>query len=196
MSRMKTSAKTKVLGVFGDPVEHSLSPVMHSAAIEALGIDYIYLPFHVRAGDLPAAIAGVRAMEFAGVNCTIPHKEAVGALLDQVSETAALLKSVNTVVNRDGKLVGESTDGAGFLKSVEEHWGKINGCSALVLGAGGSSRAVCFALAGIGCSVRVANRTLSRAQELAESLNGAFGAGIAEAIPLKPESLAAAAPIC
>lgn len=186
---MRISARTKILGVFGDPVGHSLSPVMHNAAIEALGIDYLYLPFHVTSEGLPGAIAGVRAMEFAGVNCTIPHKEAVGALLDDVSESAKILESVNTVINRGGKLFGDSTDGPGFLRSVEEHWGKIDGCRALVLGAGGSSKAVCFALAGQGCKIRIANRTFARGAELANKLNSICGGGTADVVELSPESL-------
>ncbi len=187
---MNVLGNTKILGVFGHPVSHSLSPVMHNAAIEALNIDYVYVPFHVLPENLEAAVRGVRALEIAGVNVTIPHKEKVVGLIDQVGEVAAHIGSCNTIVNRDGGLIGESTDGPGFLKSAEAQWGKLDGCTALILGAGGSAKAVAFALAQIGCEIAIANRTHRRAVELDASLRAAFDACASRVVRLDEKELA------
>ena len=168
---------TRVLGVFGHPIAHSLSPVMHNAAIQALNIDYIYVPFHVLPEDLGKAVEGIRAMEIAGVNVTIPHKERVIEYLDEVSEYSRLIGSVNTITNVDGHLKGDTTDGPGFLRSAEAAWGKLDGSKVLVLGAGGSAKAISFALARIGCEIVIANRTRQRAVELASGLGKAFETG-------------------
>ncbi len=181
---------TRILGVFGDPIAHSLSPVMHNAAIRQMNIDYIYVPFHVLPADLETAVRGIRSLNIAGVNLTIPHKERVIEYLDEVSEYARMIGSVNTVINRDGRLRGESTDGPGFLKSAEARWGALDGSRALILGAGGSAKAISFALAGIGCPLVIANRTRERAEELAESVRAVFGRGAARAVGLEREELA------
>jgi len=181
---------TRVLGVFGHPVSHSLSPAMHNAAIEHLNIDYVYVPFHVLPEALEQAVGGVRALQIAGVNVTIPHKERVVDLLDEVSDQARQIGSVNTVINRDGRLIGDTTDGPGFVRSAEAAWGGIAGVRALILGAGGSARAVSFALAAIGCPVVIANRTPHRAVELAEALRSVFGTDAARAVGLEREQLA------
>lgn len=188
---MKVLGSTRVLGVFGHPVSHSLSPIIHNAAIEALGIDYIYVPFHVLPEKLGEAVRGLRALEIAGVNVTIPHKESVIGFLDEVDEKARRMGSVNTVVNDNGRLRGFSTDGPGFLSSIQTEWGDVRDCRVLVLGAGGSAKAVAFALAEIGCDIVIANRTYSRAVELAESLK-AVSANV-RAIPLEREAVAEAA---
>ncbi len=168
---MNVLGSTRVLGVFGHPISHSLSPVMHNAAIQALNIDYIYVPFHVLPENLADATDGLRSLGIAGVNVTIPHKERVIGFLDEVDEYALAIRSVNTVINEAGRLRGCSTDGPGFIRSAEAAWGEIDRCRALILGAGGSAKAVAFALAGIGCEIVVANRTFERAVELVESLN-------------------------
>ena len=174
---MNVLGNTRILGVFGHPIAHSLSPVMHNAAIRALNIDYIYVPFHVMPENLEDAVAGIRAMEISGVNVTIPHKEAVIEHLDEVSRYSMRIRSVNTIVNVDGRLKGDTTDGPGFLRSAEAEWGKLNGCKTLILGAGGSAKAVAFALAEIGCEIVIANRTRERAEELAGCLGEVFEAG-------------------
>jgi len=181
---------TRVLCVIGHPVSHSLSPVMHNAAIEALNVDYVYVAFHVLPERLGEAVEGFRALEIAGVNVTLPHKERVIEYLDEIDETARAIGSVNTIVNSEGRLKGFSTDGPGFLRSVESEWGKVGGCRVLVLGAGGSAKAIAFELARIGCEIVIANRTYSRAVDLAQSI-GAWGQG-ACAIPLEREALAEA----
>lgn len=186
---MNVLGHTKVLGVFGDPIAHSLSPVMHNAAIRWLNVDYIYVPFHVLPKNLPEAIKGISAMGLAGVNVTIPHKEQVIEYLDEISERSAQIRSVNTIVNVDGRLRGDTTDGPGFIRSATAEWGKLDGCKALILGAGGSAKAVAFALAEIGCEIIVANRTRRRAVELVEGLNQVFEAGKFGAAGLSEQEL-------
>lgn len=165
------SGRTKVLAVFGCPVEHSLSPAMHNAAIRALSLDYVYVPFRVEPDELPQAVAGLRSMRFAGVNLTIPLKERAVELVDEISDEAARIGAVNTLRFREGRLVGDSTDGPGFLRSLDSAVEHIPE-SALVLGAGGSARAVCHALADRGVRVAIANRTPARAEVLAAELPG------------------------
>ncbi|MEN6520637.1 MAG: shikimate dehydrogenase [Armatimonadota bacterium] len=167
---MFVSGKTKVFGVFGHPVGHSLSPAMHNAAIESLGLNYVYVPFDVTPEYLPQALSGVRALGVSGVNVTIPHKEAVIELLDEVVGDAREVGSVNTIINIDGRLTGTSTDGAGFLRSLEGSGFSPKGKTAVVIGAGGSGRAVTFALAKAGAKVTVFSRSLTKAERLAEDI--------------------------
>src|SRR5210317_90684 len=112
---MQLSGKTEVVGIFGDPVEHSLSPRMQNAAIEAAGLDAVYVPFHVTAAQLCDAVSGIRAMALRGVSLTIPHKEKACTLVDELDGHAALVGAINTIVNNDGHLSGYNTDGAGLL---------------------------------------------------------------------------------
>lgn len=152
---MKTmiDGQTQIFGVLGDPVSHSLSPAMHNRAFTELGINAVYLPFHVKSRDLEKAVAGIRAMNMTGVNVTVPHKEAVMAFLDDMDPEAALIGAVNTIVNREGKLSGFNTDSRGFLRSLRQDLGfDPRGKRVLVLGAGGASRAVLAALAGGGAA--------------------------------------------
>lgn len=171
------TGKTRVLAVFGAPVEHSISPAMHNAAILELGMDLVYVPFRVEAADLPAAVEGVRRMGFLGVNLTIPLKEPAVKLVDELSELSARIGAVNTLYWKEGRLCGHSTDADGFILSLEKEMGKQSGegkaglpAEALVLGAGGSSRAVCFALASRGVRLTIANRTIERAETLVQEL--------------------------
>ena len=168
---MMATGSTKVVGVWGHPVGHSRSPAMHNAALEVLGLDWVYVPFDVAPNDAAAAVAGLRALGLVGVNVTVPLKECVGPLLDEVDDAAARIGSVNTIHNRDGVLYGYSTDGAGFLRSLEAVGQPSSGREALLLGAGGSARAVAFALASRGCRCRIANRTEARAEALARDVN-------------------------
>jgi len=192
---MIITGRTKVLAVVGHPVGHSLSPVMHNAAIEALGLNYIYVPFNVHPDHIGEAVGSFRALNIAGVNATIPHKEILVPYLDTVSETALLTGSVNTIVNNDGQLSGHSTDGEGFLRSAEDELGRIAGCKVLVLGAGGASRAVCVALRQAGCDITIVNRTPERANALSEMLLGFPSTGTVQVLtsdsPELPETAAA-----
>jgi shikimate dehydrogenase len=170
---MHITGKTKIIGVIGDPVEHSRSPQMHNAAIAELGLDYVYVPFRVRALDVQKAIEGFKALNVVGINVTIPHKQSVIPFLDAISPEASLIGAVNTLIFKEGKISGDNTDAPGFLQAMREaghepaHVG-----SAVTLGAGGSARAVVVALALAGVqSIVIANRTASRAVALASDLS-------------------------
>jgi shikimate dehydrogenase len=139
---MNIGARTKVTALFGYPVEHSLSPAMHNAAFERLGLDYCYTAFPVKPEMLKEAVAAIRALPLAGANVTVPHKENVIALLDEVDGEAAFIGAVNTVVNDGGRLKGYNTDGRGFMRGVSEAGVSLDGKRVLVLGAGGGSRAI------------------------------------------------------
>lgn len=143
---MDIDGKTKITGLFGYPVGHTLSPAMHNAAFDHLGLNYRYLPFLVHPEDLAAAVSAVRALGMAGVNVTVPHKEAVIPYLDSVHEEASFIGAVNTVVYRDGSLAGHNTDGRGFMKSLEEHSINLRGKRVLIVGAGGAARAIGYYL--------------------------------------------------
>lgn len=162
------SGKTRILGIFGDPVAHSLSPLMQNAALRQAGIDAVYVPFHVRPEQLRGAVAALKALGIWGVNVTIPHKEAVLPLLDQVDKQAQLIGAVNTIVNRDGVLHGYNTDAGGFLDSLRSDLDfDPGGRRVLLLGAGGACRAALVALAEQGVAwLGIANRNLERAQKL------------------------------
>ena len=147
---------------------------MHNAALKALGLDWVYLPFEVAPANIRAAVEAIRALALVGVNVTVPLKELVGPFLDAVDETAARAGSVNTICNRGGKLTGYSTDGAGFLRALEEVGQVVDNRQVYILGAGGSARAVAFALASRGCVCTIANRTESRSAGLAAEVSAAY----------------------
>ncbi len=158
------------LGIIGFPIGHSISPVFQQAALDHYGMDATYRAWEVAPADLPTFLDGLRSPDFLGINVTVPHKEAVMPHLDSVDEWAKLAGAVNTIKNADGKLVGYNTDGLGFLRALREAGGfEPKGRRALLLGAGGSARAVSCALAEAGAShLTIANRTLSRAEHLAD----------------------------
>ncbi len=172
---MPITGWTKLVGVWGHPVGHSRSPAMHNAALEALGLDWAYVPFDVDPDpvNVGEAVAGLRALGLIGVNVTVPLKEAVLPYV-VVSEEAAQIGSVNTIHNRGGRLYGYSTDGAGFVRALEAVGQPAENRRVLLLGAGGSARAVAFALAARGCQCRIANRTQVRAERLAADVCGHF----------------------
>lgn len=143
---MKVTGKTKILGIFGYPVEHTLSPSMHNSAFKALGLDMCYLPFKVSPEALPQAINAIRALNILGVNITTPHKENVIIFLDEVDKEALFIGAVNTIVNSDGKLKGYNTDGKGFVSSLSEEGISIDGKEILIIGAGGAGRAISYYL--------------------------------------------------
>ncbi|HUT52877.1 MAG TPA: shikimate dehydrogenase [bacterium] len=138
-------ARTTVCCIIGDPVEHSLSPAMHNAAYEALGLNWVYVAFPVKL--LPSAVAGVRALGIRGVSVTIPHKVAVIPLLDKLDPVAEWIGSVNTIVNNDGELTGMNTDGAGAMKALGDAGVELKGKRVLILGSGGAARAIAITLA-------------------------------------------------
>jgi shikimate dehydrogenase len=166
----------KVLGLIGFPLGHSVSPAMHNAAFEKLGLDYEYVPFEVAPEDLSESLKGMRALHIAGFNVTIPHKETIVPLLDEVTKLARVIGAVNTVLNQEGKLIGYNTDGAGFIDSLKED-AKTNpqGKKTVVLGAGGASRAVSIMLAEAGVKhLILADVQEEKAKELSEYIDSYF----------------------
>ncbi len=160
---------TRVVGIFGDPVTHSLSPRMHNAAYRALGLDYVYVPLRPSARTIREAVGAIRAFGLAGVNVTVPFKEAVLRHVDRLSPTAKAVGAVNTIYpDRGGKLVGENTDVEGFAAALSAHGVRVRGLRGLVIGAGGGARAAVYALLeGGAAEVVLANRTLARAKQIA-----------------------------
>ncbi|WP_040683117.1 shikimate dehydrogenase [Thermosinus carboxydivorans] len=140
------TGKTRPIALFGWPVEHSLSPAMQNAAFRYLGLDYVYLPLAVKPDNLGAAIAGLKAMGFAGANVTIPHKVAVMAYLDALDDTARMVGAVNTIIIEDGRATGHNTDAAAFIAALAAAGVKPNGKRVVLLGAGGAARAVAAGL--------------------------------------------------
>ena len=144
------TGKTKLLGIIGDPVAHSLSPVMQNAAINHLGLDYIYVPFPVKGENLEQAIAGFKAIDLVGFNVTIPHKQAIMSFLTEITPTAKAIGAVNTVWRTETGWKGTNTDVTGFiapLKAMSRNWSEM---TPVVLGNGGAARAVIAGLAELG----------------------------------------------
>jgi len=187
------SGKTRLCGVIGDPVEHSMSPVMHNAAFSEMGIDYLYVPFRVKKEKLGEAIEGMRAFNIKGLNVTIPHKVAVLQFLDAFDDLAEKIGAVNTIVNDNGVLRGYNTDASGFLQALLEKGIEPGGKNVVVLGAGGASRAISFILADRGAHLVILNRLLELdwAKELASRISQAFAREV-EALELSRGNLAEA----
>jgi len=180
------SGSTRVAGVIGTPIRHSLSPAIVNAAFDALNVDWSYFAFEVAPDDVAAALDGVRALGFGGLSVTMPHKERVADLVDRRSPDAAALGAVNCVVRDGDVLVGENTDGPGFLDALRADIDfDPNGRRVVVLGAGGAARAVVLALARAGAAdVAVVNRTRANADRAA-ALAGPTGrvASAVDAVP-------------
>jgi shikimate dehydrogenase len=164
------TSQTKITGLFGYPIKHSLSPAMHNAGFAHLKIDYCYLPFLVAPDDLKDAVNGIRAMNFRGVNLTIPHKENVIKFLDEIDDEAKFIGAVNTIVNEDGRLKGYNTDGRGFIKSLEEQGINLSDKTVLVIGAGGAAKGICYYLAHKAKRLMIQNRSIDRRDALIDSL--------------------------
>ncbi|MBF0144069.1 MAG: shikimate dehydrogenase [Magnetococcales bacterium] len=178
---------TRLLAVLGDPVHHSLSPAMHNLGMEHWGLNCRYLAFHVSPAGLPQAVRGLAALGAVGFNATIPHKEALVGLMDELDPTAAGVGAVNTVViAADGRLTGHNTDTHGFLAAMTAAFGKgPRGLRVLVLGAGGGARGVVEGLIGAGAhEILVANRTPARAEALVGAAKQRPGDATLEAVPL------------
>ncbi len=158
------------MGVFGHPVSHSMSPCMHKAAYAHLNIKATYEAFEIAPNDLELAVKSIRTEQLTGVNITLPHKVAVIDYLDEISEEAKAIAAVNTVVHRDGRLVGYNTDGQGFLDSlIQESDESIQNKKVLLVGAGGAARSVAVSLARYGVEeLAITNRTLGKAAEIAK----------------------------
>lgn len=164
---------TRLAAVIGSPVTHSRSPLIHNAAFAAMDLDWVYVALEVAPGRGFDAVRALPTMGIAGVNVTMPHKADAARACDQLTDAARGLESVNTVVVRpDGSILGDSTDGEGFLRSLADANLDPAHRSVLVLGAGGAARAVAAALVGRGAHVRVAARRDRSAAELAEQVVG------------------------
>lgn len=165
----EVNGHTKILGIIGSPVDHSFSPQMHNFISERLNNNYMYCALNVEPENLHAAIDGIRAMGISGVNVTAPHKIEVIKYIDEISKEAADYGSVNTVVNKNGKLYGYNTDAEGFYLSLINGGIEIAGKDLLILGAGGASRPVCIKFFNEGAkSITVINRTQKKADELSD----------------------------
>lgn len=170
------SGSTRVAAVIGDPVRHSLSPVLHNTAFAQLGLDWVYVALQVDGGEAQRAIDAMRVLRISGLSVTMPHKEAVARAVDELDPAAEALRSVNTVVPMpDGTLKGCSTDGAGFVASLAAAHHPVEGRTVCLLGAGGAARAIADALGRAGAArVAVVNRTPAAA-EVAAALAGVVG---------------------
>lgn len=168
---MNISGKTKITGLFGYPVEHSLSPAMHNAAFEHLNLDYCYVTFSVRPDLLGDAVKAIRALNLSGVNVTVPHKENVIPFLDEISEEASFIGAVNTIKNDNGRLTGYNTDGRGFMQSLANAGIDVGDKKILIIGAGGASRAIGYYLCKEASEVHLFDVDDKKADLLKEHLN-------------------------
>nr|WP_066367945.1 shikimate dehydrogenase [Neobacillus fumarioli] len=156
--------------VIGNPIGHSMSPVMHNDLFSLYHIDASYLPFQVQEDDLQTAVKGLKALGVGGFNLTVPYKSKIIPFLDEVDELAASIGAVNTVVNDGGKLIGYNTDGVGFLRGLNVLMSSLKGKNVLIIGAGGAARAIYFTLAKENPQViDITNRTITKAESLIEA---------------------------
>jgi len=169
-------SRTIMTGLFGHPVGHSLSPIMHNRAFDVCGLNYRYAAFDVLPEQIGQAVAAIRALGFRGVNVTIPHKVAVMPYLDEIDEEARIIGAVNTIVNENGRLIGYNTDGRGYVRSLIEETGiDLAAQKVLMLGAGGAARGVAVALLLQGVpDLIIANRSEDKAQSLVQDLQEAI----------------------
>jgi len=179
---MQIGNDTKLFGVFGNPIAHSLSPAMHNRAFVFTGYNGVYLPFRVE--HIEAAVAAVRTLGIKGISVTLPHKVGVMACLDRLDSLAERIGAVNTIVNADGTLIGYNTDCYGAVSALGQHM-DINGKAVAVIGAGGAARAIGWGVKDAGANVMVVNRSVENGERLGADLSATF-------VPLeKVEGLAA-----
>ena len=167
---MRIDGSTRLVGIVGNPLSHSLSPTIHNAAFDYLGLNWCYVPLPVEEGRLVEALQGIEALRFAGINVTMPYKTDVLPLLDEVAMFAESVGAVNTILLDKGRLIGYNTDGRGFYTALVRDVGyDVKDKRILVLGAGGASRSVTVSLALAGCaSIVIVNRSPDRSRQLAE----------------------------
>ncbi|MBS7529440.1 shikimate dehydrogenase [Hazenella sp. IB182353] len=169
---MRGGKKVNVLALIGCPVAHSKSPRMFNTAFQDTQLPYVYLAHHVEPHQLERAVNGLKTLGYEGFNVTIPYKEAMMNLVDELDESAQVIGAINTVVHREGKWIGYNTDGAGYLRSLRESIAiDLNHCKVVMIGAGGAARAVGYALCTHGIQhLTIVNRTVKKANELANQL--------------------------
>ncbi len=169
------TAQTRLLGVIGHPVAHSLSPLFQNAALSYLGLPFVYLAFDILPSYLEKSLEAMRVFSIRGFNVTVPYKEEVIPFLDVLEEEAQIIGAVNTIVNEEGKLIGYNTDGVGLYRSLERKGVSVEGKKALLLGAGGAAKAAVWALWKKGiASIFIINRTRERGESLAHWVRAKF----------------------
>lgn len=166
------TAKTTTCCVIGNPIEHSLSPQIHNAAYEHMGLPYVYVACKV--SDIEHAVKGIKALHIKGVSVTIPHKEMVMKYLDVIADEARQIGAVNTIVNSDGKLTGYNTDGQGAIQALEEKT-TISNKKVVLLGAGGAAKAIAYAIRKKGGDLLILNRSEEKAKKLADATGTRYG---------------------
>ncbi len=182
------SGKTKVVGLIGNPVEHSISPLIHNSAFRKSNLDYVYVAHKVAEEHIEEATNGIKALEIEGVNVTIPHKTTVIRHIDSIQETANKIGAVNTIKREGKQLKGFNTDGIGVLKSLKKEVGEIGDAKILLLGAGGAARAIGFTLADEGANLTISNRTDKKSEKLASEIRKKTSSEIKH-IPQKKKEL-------
>jgi shikimate dehydrogenase len=185
MANSVITATTKLCAIIGNPIEHSLSPLIHNTAFKHLKLNYVFLAFEVE--QLREAVMGIRALNLKGVSVTIPHKVEVMDYLDDIEEVAQRIGAVNTILNQEGRLLGYNTDCSGAIKALEEKI-ELRGKKVMLLGAGGAARAIAFGLKGKGADLTILNRTVKKAEVLASELNCQYG-GLELVKSFKPDIL-------
>ncbi len=171
---MGISGKTKICGVFGDPIAHTLSPTIQNSAFRHLNLDFVFLAFKVKTAELETSIKAVRALGIRGLNVTMPHKTEVINYLDEIDETSRFLNSANTIVNTESNLLGYSTDGIGAIKALIENGVELASSNVVLLGAGGAGRAIALSLVEKVSKLVILNRDYKKAKKLESDLNLKF----------------------
>ena len=170
------NGKTRTCGLFGNPVEHTLSPTIHNNLAKNMGHNLVYVPFLVENDQVEQAVAAVRALHLGGVNVTVPHKSAVMEYLDEIDDLASKIGAVNTIVPREGRLVGYNTDMPGLYRAMQSEGIGVQDETVVILGAGGAARAVAMLCGTYGAKkIYMLNRSLSKAEQIAEEVNTLFG---------------------
>jgi len=172
--KLKIDGETKIYGVIGDPIGHSLSPTIHNVAFRKLGLNAIYLAFQVKSENLVRAVEGFKALNIQGFNVTIPHKTSIMSLLDKVDPLAEKIGAVNTVKNVDGKLFGYNTDGLGALQALKKSKVKLDNKKIVLIGAGGAGKALAFTFANYAKEMVILNRTEEKAVKLSKTISENF----------------------
>ncbi len=167
---MDISGETKIVGLIGNPVEHSMSPSMQNPAFQQKGLNYVYVTFKVEEENIEKALEGIKGLEIEGVNVTIPHKSSVIPHLDNIDDTAEKIGAVNTIKREKNELIGYNTDGKGALKSLKNNLGGIKDKKVLMLGAGGAARAIGFTLVENEASLTISNRSEEKGENLASEI--------------------------
>lgn len=172
------TARTKILCVIGHPIEHSMSPIMHNAAIQDLGLDYLYVAFDVPPNKLKEALKGLKTLNIKGINVTLPHKENAIKFIDKVDEIAQKIGAINTIKNEDSFLIGRNTDAEGANKALLDAGCEITGKNIVIIGAGGAAKAISYSLASDTKKITIINRTEDRAKKLVNELKSRMGLNI------------------